>query len=317
MKIFFFMNIISKIPIYHELRMEILDIRIFLAIIRARSISKAAGSMHLSQSTISHRLKELEAFLGVSLLDRHKGRKEIKLTPEGERFVDLARKWTALYEETLQFKAGPARLHLAIGCVDSASYSIFPPFYRRLTQGDTPLELTIKTQHSPEIYSLLERDEINVGFVNYDARYANIIATPVLEERFCLLRRKTGDVPPAPVNPPDLDPARELRHVWEPEYQRWHDYWWNPGTPSVVRLNVASMLQAFLDDPTVWAIVPLSVAQTLCASNPFQYHDIVDPPPKRVVYCVTNTASRSYRSAAMQIFRRQLDAFLAERREQA
>ena len=292
--------------------MDINDIEIFLAIIRTRSISKAAEAMSLSQSTISHRLKALENSLDMSLLERHRGRKDVRLTPEGEGFIEIAKKWVTLHEETYRLKEGTPRLHFTVAGVDSVNYYIFPPLFQRLIHNNPPLELNIRTHHTVEIFAMLETGEVDIGFVNHTAQCAAVEATPILDERFYVLRLKGGDSSPEPVHPKDLDPTKELLHDWFPAYQAWHDFWWSPDKQSVARFNVPCLLQGFFTDENVWAIVPESVARRLTATNPLQAHEILSPPPNRTVYCVTNKYTRSYHSVSMQIFRRNLEDFLQD-----
>ena len=56
----------------------------FLAIVKERSISKAADRLYLSQPYLSQYLAKLEANLGVTLLDR--SHTPLRLTPAGEVF---------------------------------------------------------------------------------------------------------------------------------------------------------------------------------------------------------------------------------------
>ncbi len=296
-------------------RMTISDVAIFLTIIRTRTISRAAEALCLSQSTISHRLKALETSLGIILLERSRGRKDIKLTPEGEVFVGLARKWVSLHEETQKLREGSPRLRLTIGGVDSVNYYIFPPLFRSLVHNDPPLELNVRTNHSMEIYALLQAGELDIGFVNHETQSSSFEAVPVLEERFLVIRPKTGGGSPEPVRPQDLDPAKEILHAWFPEYQAWHDSWWDPDKRAVARVNVPSLLEPFFDDNAVWTIVPESVAKVLTETNRLQAHEILSPPPNRMVYCVTNKYARARNSVAMRIFRRHLDAFLLDLRK--
>ena len=51
------------------------EIEVFFTVERTRSFTKAAEILHLSQPTISHRLKTLESALGFTLFDRKKGQK--------------------------------------------------------------------------------------------------------------------------------------------------------------------------------------------------------------------------------------------------
>ena len=57
----------------------------FLAIVKERSISKAADRLYLSQPYLSQYLAKLEANLGVTLLDR--SHTPLRLTAAGELFL--------------------------------------------------------------------------------------------------------------------------------------------------------------------------------------------------------------------------------------
>lgn len=65
-------------------------LRVFLAIVDAGGLSAAQASLNVGQSTLSSQLATLETRLGFSLCQR--GRGGFRLTPKGERFVQLARR---------------------------------------------------------------------------------------------------------------------------------------------------------------------------------------------------------------------------------
>jgi len=62
--------------------MDITLAKTFLAIAESGSFNDAADRLHVTQSTISSRIKTLEDLLGKSLLERSKS--GAKLTPAGE-----------------------------------------------------------------------------------------------------------------------------------------------------------------------------------------------------------------------------------------
>jgi len=55
----------------------------FVAAARARNLSRAAASMHVTVSALSHQMRGLEELLGQRLFDR--GPRGLSLTPAGER----------------------------------------------------------------------------------------------------------------------------------------------------------------------------------------------------------------------------------------
>jgi molybdenum-dependent DNA-binding transcriptional regulator ModE len=59
-------------------------LQIFSAVSRQRSFARAADGLCLSQPAVSTQIKELETILGVRLLVRSRGRRQIDLTPAGE-----------------------------------------------------------------------------------------------------------------------------------------------------------------------------------------------------------------------------------------
>ena len=83
--------------------MNLLNIRTFLYIARYQTISGAAEAMYTTQPTVSSRLSQLEAELGVTLITRHKGHRTIELTEKGQDFIPIAERWLALDRQTMQF----------------------------------------------------------------------------------------------------------------------------------------------------------------------------------------------------------------------
>ena len=86
------------------------DVSTFLAIVETRSISKAAEKLFLSQAAVSQRLKSLESEVGVTLIERRKGFKNIELTHYGNQFIDIAERWASLCQETEELKNKSGRM---------------------------------------------------------------------------------------------------------------------------------------------------------------------------------------------------------------
>ena len=70
------------------------NLQAFVAAVETGQLRRAAWKLNLTESAISHQIRKLEAFLGARLLLRD--RSGVKLTPEGELFLDHAR--SALWE---------------------------------------------------------------------------------------------------------------------------------------------------------------------------------------------------------------------------
>lgn len=104
--------------------MDIPKLKLFCALAASLHFGRAAGACHVSPSTLSRNIKQLEDDLGVSLFERDN--RSVALTHEGESFLQFAREvlqqWEA-YQESLLAQADQLRGQLSIYCSITASYS--------------------------------------------------------------------------------------------------------------------------------------------------------------------------------------------------
>src|SRR5262245_49189923 len=70
------------------LHLDARDLRLVVAAAQAGSLSRASAMLHLTQSTLSHHLADLEGRLGAALF--HRLGRRLALTPLGERLRDGA-----------------------------------------------------------------------------------------------------------------------------------------------------------------------------------------------------------------------------------
>lgn len=70
--------------------MQFDDVRTFVAVAEARSVSRAARDLHLTQPAVTRRVQRLESSLGVTLCDRR--RRPFTLTPAGQAALERCRR---------------------------------------------------------------------------------------------------------------------------------------------------------------------------------------------------------------------------------
>ena len=113
--------------------MDIIKLRLFCALAGSLHFGRAATASHVSPSTLSRNIKQLEDDLGIDLFVRDN--RSVALTHEGEQFLAFAkeviRQWET-YQESLLAQADQLRGQLSIYCSVTASYSfvyeILPEF---------------------------------------------------------------------------------------------------------------------------------------------------------------------------------------------
>lgn len=117
---------------YLQLTMDIAKLRLFCNLASSLHFGRAAASCHVSPSTLSRNIKQLEDDLGVSLFVRDN--RSVILTHEGEQFLGFAKEviqqWET-YQESLLAQADQLRGQLSIYCSVTASYSFL---YEILTE---------------------------------------------------------------------------------------------------------------------------------------------------------------------------------------
>ena len=74
--------------------MELRHLRYFVAVAEALSFTKGAQKLHLSQPSLTRQIKDLEAEVGVRLLDRNK--QGVSLTRQGATFLSDAKRILSL-----------------------------------------------------------------------------------------------------------------------------------------------------------------------------------------------------------------------------
>lgn len=78
--------------------MEIRVLEYYISIVEHKSITRAAEALHISQSTLSRQIMDMEDRLGVTLFER--GRREISLTEDGDFLYQRAKEIIQLADDT-------------------------------------------------------------------------------------------------------------------------------------------------------------------------------------------------------------------------
>ena len=173
--------------------MDIGQLQYLVALAREKHFTRAAKACHVTQPTLSGRLRQLEQELGVPIIER--GQRFHGFTPDGERVLKWAHtildNWSALQQDIAQRRdtTGTLRGHLSVGVIPSALP--MAALMAKAIQARHPgVELTILSHSSIEILRHLEEFTIDVGFTYLDNEpVEGMRAEPIYMERYCLLMR--------------------------------------------------------------------------------------------------------------------------------
>ena len=119
------------------------DMRIFLAVARADSLSAAGRRLAIDASTVGRRVARLEQALGAKLFV--KTPQGYALAPEGERLLPNAEAAEAALAGAAEVLSGPGDLsgQLRIGAPDGCANYLLPQVCARICEAHPGLEIQI------------------------------------------------------------------------------------------------------------------------------------------------------------------------------
>jgi DNA-binding transcriptional LysR family regulator len=289
--------------------MNFAAIEAFLAVVSNKSISRAANSLHLSQSTVSLQMKSLETELEILLFERHKGHRQLELTRKGEDFVSIAERLLQNYKEAIHLKY-ENRLGLSVSSVDSLNIYTFTSFYEQIVNGNPPMSLCVNTHQSSEIYERVENRSSDIGLVLKQQSYPNVIVQPLFNESMKLALSPLFEKPDFPIHPKELDFEQEVLLDWGPEFHQWHSVWCNPNISPKIHVDSVTLVLRFLLEGVRWSILPSSVIKELQTIAPIQTCLLDNTPPDRVCYKLTHRFPKIANIPSIRFFESKLAEFV-------
>lgn len=154
---------------------ETRHLRYFVAVAEALSFTKAAEKLRLAQPSLTRQVRNLEAEIGVRLLDRSNNR--VVLTGEGHQFLFDSRKILALAAESI---AAVQRMNrgesagLNIGYVANIHYGLLPTTLAAFRQLRPGIALNLFDMTSAEQFGALDSGKIDLGFVGIRPSHSSL-----------------------------------------------------------------------------------------------------------------------------------------------
>lgn len=152
--------------------MELRHLRYFVAVAEEGSLLNAAERrLNTSQPSLSRQIRDLEAEVGVKLLER--GPRGVALTPAGQVFLDHARLALLQVEaatEGARRAEQPERLIFSIGFLAGQEVVWLPHALRIIREEAPDVEIKLTSQSSPELAIALMRGKLDMAFLRREAQ---------------------------------------------------------------------------------------------------------------------------------------------------
>ena len=176
--------------------MKIDHIRTFLEISDCGNFNRAAENLHVTQSTVSARVKAMEDRFGRTLFKR--GHSGVELTSAGQHFREYALNIQRLWQQAQQRISLPENFSHGIGL--GSQVSLWPslilkwiPWMRR---NASDIAIHVEADYSPSLMRQLSDGLLDIGVMYNPRQTPGLVVEPLLEETLILVatdRRSVSD----------------------------------------------------------------------------------------------------------------------------
>ena len=259
------------------------EIESFLAVCRYKTVSLAAERLHITQSSLSIRLKTLEKELGGELFYRRKGSRSMTLTAAGKQFYDLAIQYEALMKQMQQVcQKTPAVLR--VSSLNSVDTFLLPAVYELFLQRYPDMNLELQDMDYTAASVSIQNGDTDLAFTSTMKINENLKKTMAFVEPMVLISSvKDWE---EPVRKEMLSLRNEVYIGWSSQFEQWHQETFGHAHPQL-SVSIMLHLQKFMEREKYWTIVPISVAKGLEKTCSIYRLETDFPLPKREMSIVS------------------------------
>jgi len=168
----------------------------FRRVALAGTVTEAARQMALSQPAVTAQVRALEEGLGCALFLR--GRQGMRLTPEGSRLLEVAKRHQALLAEGVAAVAAPGRLGLLeLGSSTTAATCLIPGLLSGYLARHPGAAVRVRVGNTAEMLASVREGRLPLALVEGLPRAAGLHLEPYATDELVLVGPRTmaGPVP--------------------------------------------------------------------------------------------------------------------------
>ncbi len=174
--------------------MDLDDIKVFREVALQGSMTQAAEALGFAQSSVTARIRKLEANLKVNLL--YRTAKGVQLTPPGQIFLEYGLKITQLTEELYRClipSEVPVGL-LRIGSMETTAAIRLPALLKRYHSLYDKVELSLQTGPTEYLMNQILNHELDLAFVSAPVNHPEINEIESFREEMVLVAEKKENI---------------------------------------------------------------------------------------------------------------------------
>lgn len=164
------------------------QLRAFVAVARAGSVSRAADELFVTQPSVSAAVSALAGELGVELTER--AGRNVRLTDAGDAFLPFAVDLLGLLEQGRRAALEAVeqrRRSLRIAAVTTAGEHVVPALLGEFTARHPEIDVTLEVANRARVFGLVLDREADVGIGGRPPDEARLVGRPFLENPIVLV----------------------------------------------------------------------------------------------------------------------------------
>lgn len=167
--------------------MDFEQLKAFYTLAQTKNFTKAAEMLHLVQSTVTMRIKQLEEKVGKPLFIRDK--RSVEITQAGLTLLPYAERILRLANEGLGEVAAmqPYEDYLSIGSLNSIWTAILEPILKEYHYRYPQIAVRTRTGHSSDVIQMLLDNVIQIGIVYIPPSLPSFEVIPAYEDEIVLV----------------------------------------------------------------------------------------------------------------------------------
>src|SRR6185436_3633942 len=172
------------------MKIDTLGVQAVIAIADHGSFLRAAESLHITQAALTRRLQNLEAFLGVKLVERTT--RSVALTRIGEDFLPRARRLLGELSAALaeiRETGKSMRGDVTLACIQTVGVHYLPAIVQRYAALHPENRIRILDYASPDVEAAVLRREAEFGVNMQTTPHRGLTSVPLLKDRLVLACR--------------------------------------------------------------------------------------------------------------------------------
>jgi LysR family transcriptional regulator for metE and metH len=168
--------------------LEVRHLRLVASVAEVGSLTKAGDRLHLTQSALSHQLRDIEARLGIALFLRIG--KRLVLTPAGERLLVSARDVLERLEQAEHDIRRMGKEHAGVLRLTTECYTCYhwlPPLLMRFRRKFPRVEVRIDVDATRHPIAMLLAGKIDLAIVSSPVGDRRLVSKKVFQDELVII----------------------------------------------------------------------------------------------------------------------------------